>query len=217
MKTTSVVAAALAVSLAPAVQTADARNGLTKKEAKQVQRIVRNEVGKILRNLPQGPVGTQGQSGPQGPQGPIGIGPQGPSGPQGLVGPQGPPGPQGPIGPSGRDADGFLFARVFPDGTVDPSYSLGITDENISSRLTTHPADLDLIFTSYCFSGLPPISGGQVAISPGVGDSYTGGFVDVPGVNDADAEGETVCQARVIVIQDQVNAGDPVNFHVLLY
>ncbi|MGH9961611.1 MAG: hypothetical protein ACREBC_31545, partial [Pyrinomonadaceae bacterium] len=69
-----------------------------------------------------------------------------------LRGPTGPVGPVGPVGPAGQAAV-QIYARILANGTVVPSRSVGITDDNVS-----------LNGTDYCFTGLPPVNGAQVTI-----------------------------------------------------
>jgi hypothetical protein len=63
------------------------------------------------------------------------TGPEGPPGPQGGPGPQGPPGPEG---------SAKAYARINGDGTVNPTFSKGITSANV-----THPRT-----GVYCLRGL---------------------------------------------------------------
>ena len=130
-------AAMMVVLYIAVIQPAEA--GLSAKEAKQVRRIVNQEVARVL-----GATVPFGTPGPQGPQGP-----------------QGPGGPQGPIGPAGDShGPGFLFATVFHDGFVDEQASFRITSANVR-------VEQGFNITRYCFSGLPPVSGGQVTLLAG--------------------------------------------------
>lgn len=72
------------------------------------------------------------------------TGPQGPAGPAGAAGPQGETGATGPAGPAGADGSAKAFARIAPDGTVNPDFSKNVTSANV-----THPQT-----GVYCIRGL---------------------------------------------------------------
>jgi hypothetical protein len=61
----------------------------------------------------------------------------------------------------------FLFAHVSADGTVD-GLGGGITQANLDS-IDIEPGEEEGITNEweYCFTGLPPLSGGQVTIDGG--------------------------------------------------
>lgn len=61
----------------------------------------------------------------------------------------------------------FLFAHVSADGTVD-DLGGGITQANLDS-IDIEPGEEEGITNEweYCFTGLPPLSGGQVTIDGG--------------------------------------------------
>lgn len=150
-KTTTAAIAAMIV-LAVSIQPAEAR--LSAKEKKQVRSLVTKEMTKFLAAFAPFIPGPPGPAGPQGPQGP-----GGPSGPQG---PGGGTGPGGETGPGGGPGNGpsFLFATVNFDGSIDGESSYGIASANVRREDGFN-------ITRYCFSSLPPISGGQATLLAG--------------------------------------------------
>lgn len=121
--------------------------GLTRHQARQVQKIASQEVSKIMRGL---------------------AGPAGPSGPSGPSGPVGPVGPVGPPGPSGSSrTDGVLpemrFAHITSSGFLVPSQSRGISQENIVLSETPDPEDPEILYGQFCIVGIPTPVGGQVS------------------------------------------------------
>jgi hypothetical protein len=132
----AVLMAALAAGHAEPVSA----KGLTRQ---QVQNLIRQEISKIPRV--RGP---------------------------GSVGPAGPAGTAGPAGPAGMDGFPFLFAHINAiQGTVDGSRSLGITQENlvVEKRLlegaeSPDPEGNPVVVKTFCFTGLPPIMGGQATM-----------------------------------------------------
>jgi len=190
----------MAVAIATALGTvasvsADATAALSKNEVKQVRKIAKQEIIRV-----------QGATGLTGPSGPPGMG--GAAGPGGPPGMDGPPGPQGNPGPGAMNV---LFAHVFRDGetvVVDEDQSSGITQENVRFEEFLTAAGAEPV-SSYCFSDLPPVRGGQVTL--GTGDSYFG-----PQVFLLVGTGTGDCRVRVIVNQSQFFA-DPHDFYLLLY
>lgn len=88
----------------------------------------------------------------------------------------------------------FLFAHVFadpgfpPGAVVDEANSSGITQANVRFEEFEDPLQ-DRRVASYCFTGLPPVRGGQVTTD--VGDTFIPGFLRL--------EGSDSCGVRVIV------------------
>lgn len=124
--TTTVAVATLAATLA-AVQPAEAGKGLS---SKQVRKIVKQEIAKVLTSA------AHGQGGPTGPQGP-----------------SGPSGPPGPPGMDGQTVD-IRFARIDENGQV--LSSRGITQQNVVVSEILEPEGLNESHQQYCLVGLPP-------------------------------------------------------------
>ena len=134
----TVAGAAMAMTLA-AVQPAEAtNNGVSEK---RVRAIVKQEVSKIQRV-------------------------RGPAGPRGDAGPSGPSGPKRDPGPAGMDGFPSLFAHVKDDGAVNTDRSVGITQKNVfrDDIQVIDDRGRTLVSATYCFSGLPPVVGGQVTL-----------------------------------------------------
>lgn len=83
----------------------------------------------------------------------------------GPRGPKGNTGPRGATGPAGMDGIPSLFAHVFLTGIVDDRVQGGITQDNL--RRVETPVGDGTLDIKYCFSGLPPVVGGQVTIVDG--------------------------------------------------
>jgi hypothetical protein len=121
-------------------------------------------------------------------------------------------GPPGPPGMDGAEGPMFLFAHIFPDPSpsqepqVDEANSSGITQDNLRFEEFQDPLQ-ERTVSSYCFTGLPPVRGGQV--TTGVGDTFVPGFLTV------NPESES-CGVRVFVNQSP-GAIPGSDFFVLLY
>ncbi|MGH8585832.1 MAG: hypothetical protein ACREWE_06540 [Gammaproteobacteria bacterium] len=114
--------------------------------------------------------------------------------------------------------DGFpsLFALVGADGFIDPGSTGGITQENVRrvDQLVTPEDGEPFLHTFYCFSGLSPVSSGQVTLQ-----GVRLPIINVPYLvvesEETRNDGLNDCSVRVyLVIEGQLGAAD---FHVLLY
>lgn len=84
-----------------------------------------------------------------------------------VGGPTGPAGPAGPQGSPGMDGFPSLFAHIDSGGTVEEGTASGISQENVRlvETQTTDDEGNPVVSRHYCFSDLPPLSGGQVTMS----------------------------------------------------
>jgi hypothetical protein len=200
-RTISTVAITLAAVLAGTYTEIASAHGLSRAQARN---LIKSEIAKIPR-----------VRGPKGPRGP--AGPRGPSGPPGESVP-GPPGPAGPQGEPGLDGAQILFAHVFPDGTIREGTPGGITQENVRRVDTQAEVDDDgdgvpdrvSTQTTYCFTDLPPIFGGQATISE------TPSFILPDTAYLIVDTGDPACSPMVHV-SGQNGIAVPAGFNVLLY
>jgi hypothetical protein len=211
------VSIALAAILAVGQAETATAGGLSREQARN---IVKKEVRKIPRIR-----GAKGPPGPIGPAGPRGIpgdpGSPGPAGPAGPTGPTGPAGPAGPAGPPGMDGAPTLFAHIFSDGSVEKGTPGGITQENVQRVDTDVQKEVDsdgdgipdtvrtVRESRYCFSGLPPLFGGNVTIDAG---AVTPIYFPYLQVNTDNPD----C-SPVVIIADESNAYNTASFYILLY
>ena len=182
----SMTLAAMAAALTVGATTVEAANkGLS---AKQVKAIVKAEVAKIRQV----------------------TGPRGPAGAQGVPGPAGPAGVTGPAGVAGVDGLQFLFAHVSRGGVVD-SPGGGITQANLDQiDVDAELEPVRTIYWDFCFTGLPPLVGGQVTL-----DGILGGT----GVASASLNlgtGNPDC-TPLVTVSMSVDSDSPPGFHLLLY
>lgn len=208
MNRLTTVAITLATVLTGTSETAIA-HGLSRAQARN---IVKQEVRKIPRV--RGPKGRPGVRGP--------VGPAGPPGQNGAPGPAGPPGPPGPPGAAGADGAQFLFAHVFGDGTIEEGTPGGIFQENVRVVSEEVVEDGDAngngipgeTFTdiSYCFSGLPPVSVGNVTVETGAITPIVFPYLQITG--------DPECPIAVRILQQGVSGSDTrefANFYIVLY
>lgn len=104
-----------------------------------------------------------------------------------------------------------LFAEIRVDGTVSPHVpSNGITNDNVV-MVNTGPTETEPGDISYCFSGLPPISGGQITISDTKENGENGQVVGYLALQTGDPD----CSPRVhIVTEGGFTAA--AGYHILL-
>jgi hypothetical protein len=114
-----------------------------------------------------------------------------------------------------------LFAHVFSDGSVEQGTPGGITQENVQRVDTDVQKEVDsdsdgipdTVITvteiSYCFSGLPPLFGGNVTIDAGAVTPISPPYLQVNTENPA-------CSPEVIVINEFAGY-QPASFYILLY
>jgi hypothetical protein len=101
----------------------------------------------------------------------------------------------------GKDGRPILSAHIFSTGRVDDSTPGGITQENVR-RVDMAPGAV------YCFSGLPPVVGGQVTLD-GLQSSGVGLTPHITILPDPD------CNPQVFIVGP--NGFEAFDFHVLLY
>jgi hypothetical protein len=202
--TISAAAVTLAAVLAGAYTEPANAHGLSRAQARN---IVKQEVRKIPRIR-----GPQGRPGPRGPSGPAG-----PPGQSGAPGPAGPPGPPGAPGAAGAQ---LLFAHVFGDGTIEEGTPGGIFQENVRlvSAEVVEDGDANgngipgetLTDIKYCFSGLPPVSGGNVTVETGAITPIVFPYLQITG--------DPECPIAVRVLDGFASdTSGYVNFYIVLY
>lgn len=111
--------------------------------------------------------------------------------------------------------DGFpsLSAHVNADGTIDQARLGGISQENVrlvETQVRDNKGRI-LISTSYCFIGLPPVTGGQVTID---GHAGPGGLAS-PSLDLDTLDPE--CPIRVFINGRSQFAAPAAFFYILLY
>jgi hypothetical protein len=97
----------------------------------------------------------------------------------------------------GKDGVPILSAHIFGTGRVDDTTPGGITQENV--RRMDNPV-------AYCFSGLPPVVGGQVTLD---------GVVSAPAGVTPYISMTTDCNPEVLIAGP--NGFQAADFYVLLY
>jgi hypothetical protein len=116
-----------------------------------------------------------------------------------------------------------LFAHVFSDGSVEQGTPGGITQENVRRVDTDVQKEVDTdgdgipdtVITvresRYCFSGLPPLFGGNVTVDAGSITPIRFPFLQV---NTEDPD----CSPMVFMLDESSDSAfNPASFYILLY
>lgn len=129
--------------------------------------------------------------------------------PRGPRGPAGPAGPEGAQGPAGKDGVPILSAHVFGTGRVDDSAPGGITQENVRRATEINLRD-GRVAIVYCFSGLPPVVGGQVTLDGLL--SFGAGLTPYIAITE-----DPDCNPEVTIAGTSQTGNEAAGFFVLLY